>query len=697
MRKTLLFILTFLACLSCYYLSSYWYPTATFFVSGSVSDNSSQISIKWDSGEGFNGYEWERFPLHELSVKAERDGIPVRITRTGERNSASLSAEIGLRSIYIDSQQYFPQPENLSPGIEFSSGKYVFKKDGASLNFLVQPKSHIQLEFPKFNGAGLVDVQIGEKVTRYDLYASNNESQWGGSYAKIVNSWLVTDSGNFTISMPMPRYPVQSLRVSSKGKMSISSAMIKTAEGKVISVSGGISSEHGINYSMLDADTQLRNHYHPERFLLQIVFALLTACILTWVFSFVSRFRGARDFFIAEQRYIFWLMLSCCCAVFSLWHLSFWPGVMSNDSLEVWRAAQIPGMYLGDHPPLNVILYIFLSQLWNNPAVVPLAQNFCTSLLIAYIFFSLFRRGLPLYCLVPCYGLIVLSVPVGLYSIILWKDVPFALIVVLLGFMLARLYRDKQQGKLPVPWSNWLLIFCLTLLLVGLRHNGVLYLFIVPFIIVLFGLVRIRPLAIVTLFVGTMLVAGAFFVIPGLSSQSSYLTGQTEKYLSQAVNRVSYNYLQNSAKKYLGVFDVNQNEMQWDLVHLCMYGRYTNDFLRELRWNDVYPYLPLPSNKTIKKIKGLAWKVYWKTYDKPWVYFSWNPVFMLLLYPLLPLFYRRFPMAATFSLFVMIPVGVLVFLGIFNWRYYYFAHLSSYFLLPMVFADFFQQKKRIEI
>ena len=693
MRKTLLFFVTFIVCLSWFYLSSYWYPATTLFVSGSVPDSSSQISIHLDSGEGFNGYEWERFPLDDLSVKEAREGIPIRITRTGEKNSASLSPEISLRNIYIDAEPYILQPEQLPPGIESFSGKYVFKKDGASLNLLVHPTSHIQFEFPKYNGAGKVDVQIGEKVTRYDLYASNNESQWGGSYSKIVNSWFVTESGQFTISMPMPRYPVELLRVSSKGNISVSSAMLKTADGKVISLNGGRIAKHGIDYPMFDADRQLRQHYHPERFLLQVVFALLTAGILVAVFSFLSRFRGLRDLFVAERRYVFWLMLSFCCAVFSLWHLSFWPGVMSNDSLEVWRAAQIPGMYLGDHPPLNVILYFFLSQLWNNPAIVPVVQNFFTSLLIGHIFFSLLRRGLPLYCLVPFYILIVFSVPVGLYSIILWKDVPFALIVVFLGFTLARLYFDKRHNKLPVPWKYWLLIFCLTLLLVGLRHNGVLYFFIVPFIIVLFGLVRIRPLVIGGLLASTIVVGGAFFIIPSLSNQAKYLTGQTEKYLNQAVNQLSFNYLQKSAKKYLGVFDVNQKEMQWDLVHLCMYGRYTNDFLRELRWNDVYPYLPLPSNKRIKEIKSIAWKTYWKTYDKPWVYFSWNPVYMLLLFPLLPLFYRRLPMSSLYSLFMLIPMAVLVFLGIFNWRYYYFAHLASYFLLPLVFTDFYGSKR----
>jgi hypothetical protein len=39
-------------------------------------------------------------------------------------------------------------------------------------------------------------------------------------------------------------------------------------------------------------------------------------------------------------------------------------------------------------------------------------------------------------------------------------------------------------------------------------------------------------------------------------------------------------------------------------------------------------------------------------------------------------------------------VAILVFLSIFNWRYYYFAHLASYFLIPMLAADLFSKRRR---
>lgn len=331
-------------------------------------------------------------------------------------------------------------------------------------------------------------------------------------------------------------------------------------------------------------------------------------------------------------------------------------------------------------------------MLWNNMAIVPFVQNFLTSLLIAHIFFTLFKRGLPLYWLVPCYLFVVLSVPVGLYTIILWKDVPFALVAVFLGFKLAVLHADKRMGRLDISLRHWVGLFVLTILLAGIRHNGVLYIIVVPLFLVIFRIIRIRPIVSSGIILTGILVFSAFFYLPGGLKTTSYLSSQTSRYLGQAVNHISPDYIVSCGKKYLGIFDVNQKKMQWDLVHLCMYGRYTNDFLRQLRWNDVYPYLPLPRNRVSVKANKVAWWLYWKSYEIPWVYFSWNPVYILFLYPGLLLFYRKLPMASAFSFLVFLPVAVLVFLNIFNWRYYYFANLASYFVIPLILTDLYMRK-----
>lgn len=692
--RTLLFPpILFCSFLAWFYFGSYWYPAATLSVSGSVAEIPSTIGIRLDSGHGLNGYEWERYPLQRLPTHHNSQGIPVTITRTGNFNSASLGAKVVLRNIIIDQNKYFPADADLSPGIELIDGSLLFTQDGASLRLNVKPENSLQLEFPVANNMGMVTVQIGDQTIEKDLYAGNDEGQWAGRYAKFIHSWFVGEDSRFTINMPMPRYSVNTLRIESKTNFTVLSATIKTADGETIILEGSESPE-GLNFPMTKIYKQLKRHFHPDRFCFQIAFALLSTWILSNILTVARSFHGMKEIFFNEKRYLFWLMLCLSCISFSFWHISFWPGITSNDSLEIWRAAQIPGVYLGDHPPLNVIFYLFLSHFWNNVAIVPFVQNFLTSLLIAYVFFRLLRKGLPLFFLLSFYSFIALSLPIGLYTVILWKDVPFALIVVFLSFKLAAYYSEKQIAPLIISKKEWLNLFLLTLALIGFRHNGVLYLFIVPFILLLFGIVRIKPFVFGLIFSAGVCLASFFLFFPSSSKTSDFLVSQTKTYFSRTMDQMSSEYLEKYGQKYLGIFNVNQKEMQWDLVHLCMYGRYTNDFLRNLRWNDVYSYLPIPANKLKKKFEKAAVFLYWQSYQTPWVYLSWNPVYMLVLFPVLPLFFRKLPMTSVFSLSIFIPTAVMVFLNIFNWRYYYFAHLASYFLLPLIVTDYLSRKNK---
>lgn len=691
-----LFRLPVLFCLllAWFYFGGSWYPAATLSVSGSVADVQSTVSIRLDSGHGWNRYEWEKYPLQVLPADADADGILVVITRTGLRNSASAGKNVVLRNILVDQEQHLPAKEELPPGVELKNGALRFLENGAALHLKVKPKSSLEFEFPSANSMGIVDVQIGEETTRTDLYSSNDERQWAGRNARFVRSWFVAED-RFTVSMPMPRYGVRMLRVEGDNDFSLSSVKIETADGEKFQLqSSGL--QKVFDFPVKKISKQLKRSFHPHRLFFQVLFALFSAWLLSRLFLFAGRFNGIKDIFVHEHRYIFWAMLFFSSLLFSFWHIAFWPGVTSNDSLEIWRAAQIPGMYLGDHPPLNVIFYLYLSQFWNNMAIVPVFQNFLTSLLISYIFFSLFRKGMPLYCLLPCYALIAFSLPVGLYTILLWKDVPFALIVVFVGFKLAVFSLEKRNKTLHISKQEWFGLLCLILSLAGFRHNGVLYLFIVPFLLLLFGIVRIRLHVVGIFLLLAVLLGSLFFFFPGNSKTSGFLASQTKTYLSQAIDKISVDYLEQCGKKYLGVFNVNQKDMQWDLVHLCMYGRYQIDFIKAIRWNDVYPYIPLPSDKIKKKFEKGAWALYWNSFKTPWVYFSWNPVYLLPLLPLLPLLFKWLPMTSMFSLYIFIPMAVLVFLNIFNWRYYYFAHLALYFLLPLVLTDFFTRMKKDE-
>ena len=83
--------------------------------------------------------------------------------------------------------------------------------------------------------------------------------------------------------MAMPRYPIQSLRVYSNELSSISSVVVKTEDGQSIDVGSGLTAQHGADFPMQEVDRQLKRYFHPDRFLFQIAFAVVTTFLLVFV------------------------------------------------------------------------------------------------------------------------------------------------------------------------------------------------------------------------------------------------------------------------------------------------------------------------------------------------------------------------------------------------------------------------------
>lgn len=676
-----------------FYWGSPWYPAAKAHVSGVVATVPSQLVLRWTSAHGLNGYEMNKYLLQSLPVSPGRNGLTVKVTRTGVKHPAAAGSNVLLKTILVDGKKFIPPARKLGGIAKYDGDFIVLKKKKKALAFQVKPVRHLRLEFLAFNTAGEVAVDVGGKISRHNLYSAWDLNKWSLDNIIRIDYWLVSPDGRFSVSMDMPRYPVKTFQVESKSDFSVTSLVINTEDGERIEAVGGVSTPGAVTFRMDESDEALKRFFHPQRLALQIVFALFSTWLLYGIIAYVSRFHGPRDVFYNRKRYLFWGMLLFSMAIFAFWHISFWPGVASTDSLKIWRAAHIPGMYLGDHPPLNVIVYQYLIHLWDNIAVVPFIQNLLAALLIAYIYFSLYRWRLPLAVLAPCFLFTALSLPLGLYTIILWKDVPFALLTVFLGFRLADFYYQKRTGSLRVTRQTWIVLLLLTCALAGLRYNGAIYLIVVP--LLLLGMrVIVIPVRYFRIGVAWLVLAGAavaalWYFIP---SSPSYFASQSGAYIKQAGERLSFDYIKERREKYLGVFDVNQTERQWDHVHNCLYGRFNNNFLRRVGWNDVYSYLPLPRLELQKKMARTAMYLYKKSYREPWVYFSWNPFYMLLLLPILPLFVRRLPMTAVFSFFVLIQVVALVFLDIFNWRYYFFAFFASYFLVPLVITDLTRRK-----
>ncbi|MBW2328505.1 MAG: hypothetical protein JRF04_02625, partial [Deltaproteobacteria bacterium] len=445
-----------------------WYAPAQLIAKGIAADHSADIQVKWDSGEGYNDYESARFSINTFA--GNDTGLHrVTIRALGEKHPQSAGKAVEITGVYVDGNA-FDLSEILPETIMRDRKAYHLQKKGERLSFEVRADKAIRIELATGDYFGKVEVTVDGVAAIHDLYISVPRID-----ILKLNYWVVASGGQFSVTMDLPRYPIHELAISNTDqnkRVSLSSVLLHSSLGDRELLGSRDADALFSTVLFADINTGLKQYFHPYRFLLQLLFAGLTTWGVIACFNFYRQIGGMRKLFVARQRYVFWLFLLCAMLCYSFWLVAFWPGIMSIDSLKIWRAAALPGVFLHDHPVLNVIFYTYLMQIWNNVAVVPVVHIGLTALLVAYLFFFLFRQGVALFLLIPCYLLAVFSLPIGLYSIALWKDIPFALLVTFWAFTLVRLRIKSRTGKLHLSLSSILALMLLYVSLGMFRYNG---------------------------------------------------------------------------------------------------------------------------------------------------------------------------------------------------------------------------------
>lgn len=162
--------------------------------------------------------------------------------------------------------------------------------------------------------------------------------------------------------------------------------------------------------------------------------------------------------------------------VFLPYFLAYWPGVANADSM--WQIMQARGDL-----PLNNLLSLFqtlyirlclnIGTLFSSDPEAGLAVYCILSMLMmsavfAYVIWIFYReglRGLPLILLILFYYLSPIN---GIYSVTIWKDVPFAWSLLLFSVELWQFFRDPSESSLS---CRILLVLSGTLVCL-LRSNG---------------------------------------------------------------------------------------------------------------------------------------------------------------------------------------------------------------------------------
>jgi len=672
-------VIIFFCCLGYFVYGTGWYDAAHLEIRGNDSAKNANLEVRWDSGSGYNRYESERFIIK--TVAPDHGMHKVTIRALGEKNPDSESSAVELTAVYLDGKEFKLSSVMPRSILHDRLAIHLTEKDQV-YEFSAPATKNIRLELSCSYYFGKAEITVDGRSGIFDFFTPEKRLD-----PLLLDYWIMNPDGNFAVSMDLPRYRIKELIIENKNPNATTFLKSITLQGD-----GNISSlpvDENSPFRLLVADEPNRNlkkYFHPSQLFIQFSFSILTTWMILVCYQFIRRRGGVRNIFREEKRYVFWSLLLGAITVYSLWLAAFWPGVMSIDSLKIWRAAAIPGLFINDHPVLNMLFYMYLMHFWNNIAVVPATQVFLASLLIAYAFFMLYRRGVSLPLLLPFYLLIVFSIPVGLYNTVLWKDIPFALLVVFWGITLIRLNGKRGEELAHLPVQEVLALFLLYLALGLIRHNGIVYLFVLPVFLLVIWPVRRRTVVMTLL--SCLCIAGGTLVLfmhPPRFVKNSFLYRISHGYLKEVKEIALTDHIVQSAGDYFAIFDMEKEGAKSDRFQSYLNDRFAYNFLRRAGFNDFYPYIG--PHRAVPSLEKAAIKLYEKSYQKPWYTIVWNPVFMLTIIPLTVLLYRWLPNAAIYGGFLLTGALALVFLQIFNWRYYYFYYFGLYFVLPIIFLD----------
>ena len=681
-NKILFFLLCFFLFFAWGVYSTGWYESGQLQIEGRAERGRADLAVLWDSGAGLNKYESRHVSIEVPALAGTEDGMQhvlIRALETKHPNSKSVN--VSIIKVIADGEE-FDLTRVRSRSI--FSDRLAFHLTPAQpvLEFYAEAKEHIQVVFANGNYFGRVAVEINGVPSTHDLFT------YGDNYNEYpYDFFLLQPDGAFKAVVDLPRYRIKRLYLQNRNEADpISFSTVSLCRDSSCTALTPAGQEEGGELFFSRPNESLKRFYDPVRIWFKAAFALLNAWLLCQLIAAIRRSGGVVSFFLDRERRCFFGFALLFASVNGFFLAVFWPGIMSPDSLSIWRASGLPEIYQNNHPILNQIFYMYLRGLWNNPAVVPVFQIFAAALLVAFVFGRIRKRGVPLWLLLPFFLPVLFSLPVHLYNIALWKDIPFALLVTAWGVMLAFMYSDRDVGGRPISAGQWFCILAMYIMVGFFRHNGLIYLAVIPVFALVLAPFSWKKRAVFSL--SALLVAVGLFwsmsqirIFGGHDFLSTSITGHarflTNSSVQKEVVRVGGGYFE--------VFDMAREGAVSDKWHYYLGDRYSWPYLIKSGLSDFYPYVdPKPP---FPELRQTILNLYTASYEKPWYSLIWNPLHMLLLVPLVLIGFRYFPATAIFSGFLLCGVIPLLVINIFNWRYYYFFYFGLFFILPLMLLD----------
>ncbi len=198
--------------------------------------------------------------------------------------------------------------------------------------------------------------------------------------------------------------------------------------------------------------------------------AVLTAGFLFLVLTIFLAGVQIKPAPVLQPKKGFWLLYALpMIAVWGIYLLTFFPAVMTPDSIRQWGQV-ISGQFNDALPVVHTLLVILLTRLWFSPAVVIVFQIIALALTVAWGIHLLEDQGLPRWAGWGLALVFALSPVNGNMVVSLWKDIPYSICLLLLSLMILKAIFSK--GTWLGERFSWLWLTLVGLGISLFRLNG---------------------------------------------------------------------------------------------------------------------------------------------------------------------------------------------------------------------------------
>lgn len=480
--KYILLLVVFLITLIIFFLNNKYYMPTKSVIKTTVKSNC-EATLYWDSGVGFNERENTEFkPYLEKPYSNKLHTVTIKKLRT--YNKQALDSQVWIKQILLDNKDVYNFKNLKKQGqvsINDSTKFLVIKNPNSSITFKSKFKN-LNISFNADKWCGEAEVNIDGEKRIIDTYANRNflkNVNFGGTYsnATAINEVKLPQLNikRLIIKFSKPNSKVDYLRIK-YGNKSINLKPTKINKTNYV-------------YNNLNLHT---DKFSFILFCVQILTSLIIVLVVYGILNYleklyfkynISNFKEVfKHIFIEHKHYVFWLMLLISFSTFSLWLLGQWPAFMTVDSYHfTWR--EIKTLEFQNVTPWIYNIYVLmLTQLHDSPATIAIFQIMAMSVLGSYIFYYCYKNGAKKWIISICFIMYILSIPIGVYNITIWKDIPFNAIMVFLAFFVYVLYFNKKYNQKIVDFTfiQILLISVSFILLLTLRHNGLVFMVLIP-------------------------------------------------------------------------------------------------------------------------------------------------------------------------------------------------------------------------